>query len=825
MAKIGDAVLERKSCIATQAISVGKFHRTCNEKRPLAGDDHCLVTSGRIIETDNRPAPVFQKTGRSMPGTDKSVESGPMVSNEEALDFHAGAKPGKLEIMPTKPMETQRDLSLAYSPGVAVPVRAIAEDPDCAFDYTTRGNMVAVISNGTAILGLGNLGALASKPVMEGKSVLFKRFADVDSIDLEVDTDDIDEFVNAVKHLGPSFGGINLEDIKAPDCFIIEQTLREIMNIPVFHDDQHGTAIIATAGLINAMELTGRDMADTKLVCNGAGSAGIACVELIKAMGFRPENIILCDTKGPIWKGRKEGMNQWKSAHAVETDARTLAEALQGADAFFGLSVKGALTPEMVTSMADNPIIFAMANPDPEITPQEVADIRADAIMATGRSDYPNQVNNVLGFPYIFRGALDVRATTINEDMKIAAAHALAKLAREDVPDEVALAYRGTRLKFGPKYIIPVPFDPRLISEIPPAVAKAASESGVARRPIIDMDAYRQQLSARRDPIASTLQRIYGRVRRNRKRIVFAEGEEEQVMRAAISYVNQGLGTAILVGRDEQLRETAFKAGIDLERENLEVVNARVSDRGGDYADFLYSRAQRNGYLYRDCQRLVNTDRNIFSACMVALGDAHGMVSGVTRNYSTVLDDIRMVIDPKPDHQVIGATVAICRGRNLIVADTAITDMPTAEELANIACEAAGFARSMGYEPRVAMLAYSTFGHPAGERSEKVRAAVQLLDQHGVDFEYDGEMAADVALNRDKMALYPFCRLTGPANVLVMPAFHSASISTMMLQELGGSTIIGPILVGLEKPVQIVRIGARDSDIVNMASIAAFHAE
>ncbi len=749
----------------------------------------------------------------------------PMVSDEEALEFHRRGKPGKLEITPTKPMATQRDLSLAYSPGVAAPVRAIAADPDCAFDYTTRGNMVAVISNGTAILGLGNLGALASKPVMEGKAVLFKRFADVDSIDLEVDTADIDQFINCVRYLGPSFGGINLEDIKAPDCFIIEQTLREVMDIPVFHDDQHGTAIIATAGLINAMALTGRDMKNTKLVCNGAGSAGIACVELIKAMGFAPHNVILCDTKGPIYKGREEGMNQWKSAHAVDTDARSLAEALEGADVFFGLSVKGALSEAMVAGMAKNPIIFAMANPDPEITPQEVAAIRDDAIMATGRSDFPNQVNNVLGFPYIFRGALDVRATTINEAMKIAAANALARLAREDVPDEVAAAYQGQRPKFGPNYIIPVPFDPRLICEIPPAVAKAASESGVARRPIVNLEAYARQLSARRDPIASTLQQIFDRVRRNPKRIVFAEGEEEQVMRAAVAYVNQGLGTAILVGRDNEMEATARAAGIELQRPGIEIVNSRLSQRAGDYADFLYSRLQREGHLFRDCQRLVNTDRNFFSACMLALGDADGLVSGVTRNYSTVLDAVRKVIDTREKHQVIAATIALCRGRTVIVADTAITDMPDAGELANIACEAAGFARTMGYEPRVAMLAYSTFGHPPGERAQKVREAVELLDERGVDFEYDGEMAADVALNPAKMALYPFCRLKGPANVLVMPAFHSAAISTKMLQELGGSTIIGPILTGLDKPVQIVPLGGRDADIVNMAVIAAYTAE
>ena len=758
-----------------------------------------------------------------MSAGDKANGQRPSVSDAEALDFHSRGRPGKLEIMPTKPMATQRDLSLAYSPGVAVPVRAIAENPDLAYDYTTRGNMVAVISNGTAILGLGNLGALASKPVMEGKAVLFKRFADVDSIDLEVDTQDIDAFINAVRYLGPSFGGINLEDIRAPDCFIIEQALREMMDIPVFHDDQHGTAIIAVAGLINAMHLTGRDMATTKLVCNGAGAAGIACIELIKAMGFNPANIILCDTKGPVWKGREDGMNQWKSAHAADTPTRTLGEALHGADVFLGLSVKGALTPEMVAGMAKNPIIFAMANPDPEITPGEVEAIRGDAIMATGRSDYPNQVNNVLGFPYIFRGALDVRATTINEPMKIAAAQALARLAREDVPDEVASAYQGIRPKFGPGYIIPVPFDPRLLSEIPVAVARAAAESGVAKRPIVNLDAYAQQLSARRDPIASTLQRIYERVRRNPKRMVFAEGEEEQVMRAAIAYVNQGLGTAIIVGRDEPVAEMARKAGLDLDRTNIELINARHSHRTADFADFLYSRLQREGYLFRDCLRMVNTDRNIFSACMVALGDADGMVSGVTRNYSTVLDDVRKVIDPMPNHQVIAATIANCRGRNVVVADTAIADMPSAEELANIACEAAGFARTMGYEPRVAMLAYSTFGHPPGERAQKVRDAVKLLDLRGVNFEYDGEMGADVALNPEKMALYPFCRLSGPANVLVMPAFHSASISTLMLQELGGATIIGPILTGLEKPVQIVRMGVRDADIVNMAAIAAFN--
>jgi malate dehydrogenase (oxaloacetate-decarboxylating)(NADP+) len=749
-------------------------------------------------------------------------KTGISVTDQEALKFHAEGRPGKIEVVPTKPMATQRDLSLAYSPGVAVPVRAIADNPATVWDYTARGNMVAVISNGTAILGLGNLGALASKPVMEGKAVLFKRFADVDSIDLEIATEDVDAFVNAVRYLGPSFGGINLEDIKAPDCFIIESRLRELMDIPVFHDDQHGTAIIAAAGLINAIDLTGRDIATTRLVCNGAGAAGIACIELVRALGMRPDNITLCDTKGVVFKGRTEGMNQWKAAHAVETSARTLADAMKGADVAFGLSAKGAFTEDMIRSMADKPIIFAMANPDPEITPEEVAAVRDDAIVATGRSDYPNQVNNVLGFPYIFRGALDVRATTINEAMKTAAAHALAGLAREDVPDEVAAAYQGVRPKYGPQYIIPVPFDPRLLSEIPAAVAQAAMDSGVAGKPIGDMAQYKIQLSARRDPIVGILQRIFQRVRRAPKRVVFAEGEEEQMIRAATSFVHHKLGTAILIGREDVVRGSAERAGIDI-REGIEIHNARLSQRNSDYADFLYARLQRRGYLFRDVQRLINNDRNHFGACMVALGDADAMVSGVTRNYSTVLGDVRRVIDPKPGHRVIGVSVVLARGRLVLVADTAVHDMPSPSEIADIAEEAAGVAKRLGYTPRVALLAYSTFGQPEGDRAKRVREAVEILDQRRVDFEYDGEMAADVALNAKLMAAYPFCRLSGPANVLVMPAYHSAAISTKVLQELGGSTVIGPLLVGLDKPVQIVSLGAMDSDIVNMAALAAYN--
>jgi malate dehydrogenase (oxaloacetate-decarboxylating)(NADP+) len=745
----------------------------------------------------------------------------PTFTDQEALLFHSQGRPGKLEVIATKPMATQRDLSLAYSPGVAIPVLAIAEDESLAYDYTTKGNFVAVITNGTAILGLGNRGALASKPVMEGKVVLFKRFADIDAIDLEVSTEDPEEFINSIKFLGKSWGGINLEDIRAPECFVIEQRLRELLDIPVFHDDQHGTAIIAAAGLINALHLTGRDIKSTKLVCNGAGAAGIACLELLKAIGFTPDNVILCDTKGVIYQGRTDGMNQWKSAHAAKTSTRTLAQALEGADAFFGLSVKGAVTRDMVKFMAAKPIIFAMANPDPEITPEEVAEVRQDAIMATGRSDYPNQINNVLGFPYIFRGALDVRATAINMEMKIAAANALAALAREDVPDEVAVAY-GARPKYGPDYIIPVPFDPRLIATVPPAVAQAAMETGVARKPIPDMDAYRAQLASRRDPVAGILQRVYQRLRRRPQRVVFAEGEEEQVIRAAASFVHQGLGSALLVGREDRVRETARGLGVELGG-GIEIINAALSQRNSAYAAYLYERLQRQGYLLRDVHRLVNQDRNHFAACMVALGDADAMVTGVTRNFSVALEDVCRCIDPKPGHRVMGVSLVLARGRTVLIADTAVNEMPNAEILADIAVEAAGVARRLGYDPRLALLAFSTFGHPPSERSAHVQGAVRILDQRHVDFEYDGDMAADVALNTDLHDAYPFCRLSGPANVLIMPAIHSASISTKLLTELGGATVIGPILVGLDRPVQIVSLSANDAQLVNMAALAAFN--
>ncbi|CDO39500.1 NADP-dependent malic enzyme [Bartonella henselae] len=747
------------------------------------------------------------------------------ISEREALDFHSRGRPGKLEIVATKSMATQYDLALAYSPGVAVPVKAIAQNPELAYDYTTKGNLVAVISNGTAILGLGNLGALASKPVMEGKAVLFKRFADIDSIDLEIDTNDPENFINLVRHLEPSFGGINLEDIKAPECFMIESRLREVMNIPVFHDDQHGTAIIVAAGVLNALYLTGRDMENTRLVCNGAGSAGIACIELIKAMGFRSENIILCDTKGVVYEGRKEGMNQWKSVHAVRTDKRTLAEAMEGADVFFGVSAKGAITPEMVKSMAPRPIIFAMANPDPEITPEEVMQVRKDAIIATGRSDYPNQINNVLCFPYIFRGALDVRATVINEDMKIAAARAIADLAHEEVPDSVAEAYRGKRLKFGPNYIIPVPFDPRLFTVVSIAVAKAAMKSGVAQRHIDDLEAYERDLNARRDPISSMMRGVYNHVRQSPKQIVFAEGEEEQVMRAAVSYVHQKLGQAILIGREEQVRENAAIAGIDLEREGISVMNAKLSCRLDAYANYLYKKMQRQGWLLRDCHRRINNDRNYFAACMVALGDADAMVTGVTRNYETALIDIRRVIDEKPRERLIGISMAICRGRTVFIADTAVYENPNAEEFAHIAEQTASFVRGLGYQPRVAFVAFSTFGYMKGQVTRHIQDAVNILRERRADFEFDGEISADVALNVKLMQQYPFMGLTEPANILVMPGYHASSIASKMLQELGEATIIGPILIGLERSVQIVPFSGSDTDVVNIATLAAYHAE
>lgn len=745
-------------------------------------------------------------------------------TDEEALAFHREPTPGKIAIAATKPMATQRDLSLAYSPGVAVPVLAIAKNPDDAYEYTSKGNLVAVISNGTAILGLGDLGALASKPVMEGKGVLFKRFADVDAMDIEVSSRDPDEIITVVKNIGPTFGGINLEDIKSPECFRIETELQELLDIPVFHDDQHGTAIISAAGLINACAITGRELKDVKVVLNGPGAAGIATLELIKAMGVRHENVIAVDRKGVLYRGRGEDMNQWKSAHAVDTDKRTLAEALEGADVFIGLSVKGALTPDLVKTMARKPIIFAMANPDPEITPEEVYAVRPDAIVATGRSDYPNQVNNVLGFPYIFRGALDVRARRVNMEMKIACAQALAQLAREDVPDEVAAAYHGTQLKFGPEYIIPTPFDPRLIWYIPPFVAQAAMDTGVARKPIEDMDAYRASLAQRLDPTAAFLQKLQGAVLAGpKKRVVFAEGEEPSVIRAAYAFQTGGLGDAILVGREELVHENMRLVGLDPAEAKLEIINARLSHWNEAFVDHLYARLQREGYLRRDVQRLINQDRNSFAAAMLALGHADGMVTGVTRAFDQVLEEVLRVIDPEPAGRVLGMSVVLAKGRTIFIADTNVTEMPEAADLAEIAYEAARAVRVLGYTPRVAFMSYSTFGNPMGERSEKVREAVALLDEmEDVDFEYEGEMPPDLALEPEGRANYPFMRLSGPANVLIMPAIHSATISTQLIKSLGGATVIGPILLGLERAVQICPLSASVSKILQMATVCAY---
>jgi malate dehydrogenase (oxaloacetate-decarboxylating)(NADP+) len=737
----------------------------------------------------------------------------------DALAFHMKPVPGKLGVVPTKPMATQRDLALAYSPGVAAPVRAIADDPETVYDYTSKGNMVAVVSNGTAILGLGNLGAAASKPVMEGKAVLFKRFADIDAVDVEVDYTDPDQFIECVRGFGNTFGGINLEDIKAPECFEIERRLREELDIPVFHDDQHGTAIIAAAGLINACDLTGKKLEDLKVVLCGAGAAGLSVLELIESMGVRSENTTVVDIDGVVYTGRPGGHERLMK-HAIDTDKRTLAEAAEGADVLLGLSAAGVFTKDIVASLAPDPIIFAMANPTPEITPEEVKQVRDDVIMATGRSDYPNQVNNVLGFPYIFRGALDVRARTINEEMKIAAAQALAALAREDVPDEVAKAYQVDRLQYGREYIIPTPFDPRLISWVPPFVAQAAIDSGVARRPIAQQDGYRQMLARRLDPTAALQQRISASIRAEQKTIVFAEGEEPTVIRAAHSFQTQGLGKAILVARENVVAENMKELGIPAG--SLEVCNARLSEHNSDYADYLYERLQRQGYLRRDVQRRVNNDRNVFSACMLKMGHADGMVTGVTRHSNVVMNDVELVLDPVEGSRTVGVTAAVMRGRTMIIGDVSVTEFPDARALSEIAIATANAAKRLGLEPHAAFLSYSSFGNPPGERAERIQHAVKLLDEQGVDFEYEGEMAADVALDPDHHQLYPFSRLTQPANVLIMPAVHSASIAVRLLKAAGGATVIGPMLVGLEKPVQIARLGASVSDIVNLAGIAAY---
>ena len=750
-------------------------------------------------------------------------ESNAKVSDQDALDFHSEGKPGKIEINPTKPMATQRNLSLAYSAGVAVPVKAIAENPDCSYDYTAKGNMVAVISNGTAILGLGDLGAAASKPVMESKAVLFKRFADIDSVDLEIDTADPEAFINAVRYLGPSFGGINLEDIAAPESFLIEERLKELMDIPVFHDDQHGTAIIAAAGLINALDITGKSIKDIKIAVSGAGSSALAVIGLIKAMGLPHDNALICDRNGVLHRDRTDAMNQWRSAHAVDTDKRTLEQAVDGADVVIGLSAAGAITQKMVKSLAKDPIIFAMANPDPEILPEDVEAVRDDAIIATGRSDYPNQVNNVLGFPYIFRGALDARARTINDEMKIACAEALAKLARADVPDEVAAAY-GKRLKYGRGYIIPTPFDPRLMSSIPPAVAKAAADSGVARKPIEDLTVYAQSLAARADPSMSFLQKIYASLRGEEtpRRIVFAEGEEQDVVRAAFAFQQEGLGKPVLIGRKDYIKTALIEAGLPEDHE-FESYHSRTAPHNTLYGDFLYDRLKRKGYLHRDAMRLIHTDRNAYAACMLAHGHVDGMVTGVTRNYNVALENVRLALDPRPDDRLIGISIILAKNKTIFVADTTVAELPSPEVLAKNAVQVAHAVRHLGFTPKVAFTSFSNFGNPITEHSARVGDAVKILDQRNdVDFEYEGEMTPRMALNENYRSVYPFSRLTGEANVLIMPGVHSASISTKLVSELGGATVLGPLQIGLERPVQIAQVGAGVSDIVTLAAMAAF---
>jgi malate dehydrogenase (oxaloacetate-decarboxylating)(NADP+) len=748
-----------------------------------------------------------------------SEKSKVQFTDREALFYHSTQRPGKIEIIASKPMATQRDLSLAYSPGVAVPVQAIADDPATAYDYTAKGNLVAVISNGTAILGMGNLGALASKPVMEGKAVLFKRFADVDSIDIELASEDTEALIEAIAMMEPSFGGINLEDIKAPECFIIEQTLRERMKIPVMHDDQHGTAIIAAAGLINACLVTGRKLDEIKVVVNGAGASALACTSLIKSMGVKHENVLVCDTRGVIYPGR-ERVDQFKSAHAVKTEKRTLAEALVGADVVLGLSAKGAITQDMVKSMAPEPIIFAMANPDPEITPPEAKAVRPDAIVATGRSDYPNQVNNVLGFPFIFRGALDVRATAINEEMKIAAATAIAELAREQVHEDVAAAYGGETQVFGRDYIIPAPFDPRLMEVVPMAVAKAAMESGVAQKPIDDFEAYRHQLKARLNPTTSVLTRVYEQVKANPKRVIFAEADNEVVLRAAVQYRDFGYGEPILVGRTQVILDRMAELGVP-HPESFHIENSMVSEHVTPMVEMLYERLKRRGFLQRDVQRMVNTDRNIFASGLLKLGVGDAMITGMTRPFAQSMKEVRRVLDPAEGQLPFGIHMLVGKNHTVFMADTTINERPSAEELAVIATETAAVARKLGHEPRVAFLSYSTFGNPAGKWLDTTREAIHVLDQQQPDFEYEGELAPDAALNPKVMALYPFSRLTAPANVLIMPGLQSANLSAKLLREVGGTTTIGPMLLGMEKPVQIAPMTAIAPDVLTLAVLAA----
>ena len=744
-------------------------------------------------------------------------------TDKEALDFHNSNKSGKIEIVSSKPMTTKRDLALAYSPGVAAPVREISKNPDAAYDYTTKGNLVAVISNGSAVLGMGNLGALASKPVMEGKAVLFKRFADINSIDIEIDSSNTDEIIKSIKSIANSFGGINLEDIAAPDCFIIEKKLKEILDIPVFHDDQHGTAIITTAALINALDISKKSIKKIKVVVNGAGASAIACTNLLKKTGIPNNNITMLDSKGVLYKGR-DNLNQWKSEHAIKTKNRTLDDAIKDADVFLGLSSKSILSKKMVKKMAKNPIIFACANPDPEITPEEVEEVRSDAIVATGRSDYPNQVNNLIGFPYIFRGALDVRAKTINEDMKIAAAKAIAELAREDVPDEVVAAMGGERPKYGREYIIPSTFDPRLISEIPTAVAKAAIKSGVARKKIDDFEIYKEQLKQRLDPSVTIMQGINNQIKKNPKKIVFADGEDENTLKAAIAFKNSKFGIPILVGKKEKIKEQLKNIGYS-ENLDIEIVNSTDKQKREKYANYLFKKLQRKeGLLERDCDRFIRNDRVIWTSCMVSCGDADGAVTGNTRKYATSLEKINKVIDARPGEIMFGLNMIVNRGKTVFVGDTSVHEYPTSVQLAEIAISSARVVRLFGFDPKVAFVSHSTFGQPATNRTKHIRDAVEILQERKVDFQFDGDMQPDVALNEEYKELYSFSGIVGNANILIMPGQHSAAISYKMMKELGGAKVIGPLLIGLGQPIEIAPLRSSTSDILNLASVAAYSA-
>ena len=744
-------------------------------------------------------------------------------SDKEALDFHTNEKSGKIEINSSKPMTTKRDLALAYSPGVAAPVKAIAENPDLAYEYTTKGNLVAVISNGSAILGLGNLGAIASKPVMEGKAVLFKRFADIDSIDLEIDSNDPNEIINSIKNFSKSFGGINLEDIAAPDCFVIEDKLKEILDIPVFHDDQHGTAIITTAALINAVDIAKKDIKKIKVVVNGAGASAMACTNLFKSTGVPQENITMVDRKGVIHRGRDD-LNQWKSAHAIKTNNRTLDDAIKDADVFLGLSAAGALKKEMVKKMAKNPIIFACANPDPEITPEEIEEVRDDAIVATGRSDYPNQVNNLIGFPYIFRGALDVRAKTINEEMKTAAAKAIAELAREIVPEEVAAAMGGETPSYGKEYIIPSTFDPRLISVIPVAVARAAMESGVARKNIENFEIYSEQLKQRLDPSVTIMQGINSQIKKTKKRVVFADGEDENTLKAAIAFKNSNLGIPIIVAKEKVVKERLKEIGYG-DDFDIEIINSTNKEKREKYVNFLFKKLQREeGLLERDCDRLIRNDRVIWGSCMVSCGDADAMVTGNTRRYAQSLQKIKKVVDPRPGEIMFGLNMVVNKGKTVFIGDTSVHEYPTSEQLAEIAISSARVVRLFGFDPKVAFLSHSTFGQPLTSRTKHIRDAVEILKNKNVDFKFDGDMQPDVALNQEYSDLYPFSDIVGKANILIMPGQHSAAISYKIMKALGGAKVIGPLLIGLGQPIEIAPLRSSTSDILNLASVAAYSA-